>query len=112
MSIRIKSKLRLTIAIMIVMLLIISIFSFFLLKGKAHEKPSYYLYWSVSQGDTLWTIAKCSLPEGRDIRDYIIEIRQWNELSSSNILEGQTLEIPIYEVHNNSQPTTTLFSMN
>ncbi len=112
MSIRIKSKFRLTISITILILLITSIFSFFLLKGKASQTPSYYLNWNVSKGDTLWKIAKCSLPEGRDIRDYICEIRQWNGLSSSNIVEGQTLEIPIYENHNKFDQTTILFSMN
>lgn len=112
MSIRIKSKLRLTIAIMILILLIISILSFFLLKGKAHEAPSYYLNWSVSKGDTLWAIAKSTLPEGRDIRDYITEIRHWNELNTSNIIEGQLLEIPIYEACYDLDSRKTLFSTN
>lgn len=100
MTIRIKSKFRLTVSILILLLLITSILSFFLLKGKAQVTPSNYLNWSVSRGDTLWKIAKSSLPKGRDIRCYIIEIREWNHLNSSSIKEGQTLQIPIYEKQN------------
>jgi len=96
MSIRIKSKIRFTITITVLLLIIIFTFSFFLLKGKAQTTPNYYINWYVSTGDTLWSIAKYSLPEGRDIRDYIIEIRKMNNLTSLNIIEGQILEIPIY----------------
>ena len=71
-------------------------FSFFLLKGNAQVMPEYYLSLSVSKGDTLWSIARDSLPKGRDIRDYIIEIREWNKLETAYIIEGQILEIPIY----------------
>ena len=97
MSIRIKSKVRFIISFTVFLLMIIVSFSFFLLKGKAQEAPTYYLDWYVTKGDTLWSIAEQSLPEGRDIREYINEIRNWNKLSSSNIKEGQVLEIPIYE---------------
>ncbi|HHU49030.1 MAG TPA: LysM peptidoglycan-binding domain-containing protein [Clostridiales bacterium] len=103
MTIHIKSKTRLTIAITVFLLIIISVLSFFLQKGKAQVAPSCYLNWCVSSGDTLWTIAKNSLPKGRDIRDYIIEIREWNKLDSSSIAEGQLLEIPIYEINGNSK---------
>lgn len=95
-SITIKSKLRLTMFIVVTLTLLTCAFSFFLLKGNAQVMPEYYLSWSVSEGDTLWAIARDSLPKGRDIRDYIIEIREWNELGTANIIEGQILEVPIY----------------
>lgn len=95
-SITIKSKLRLTMFVVVTLTLIICVFSFFLLKGNAQILPEYYLSWSVSKGDTLWTIARDSLPKGRDIRDYIIEIREWNKLETAYIIEGQIIEVPIY----------------
>jgi hypothetical protein len=96
-SITIKSKLRLTMFIVVTLTLLTCGFSFFLLKGNAQVIPEYYLSWSVSEGDTLWAIARESLPKGRDIRDYIIEIREWNKLETANIIEGQLLKVPIYE---------------
>ena len=95
-SIFIKSKLRLTMFIVVTLTFLTCAFSFFLLKGNAQVMPEYYLSLSVSKGDTLWSIARDSLPKGRDIRDYIIEIREWNKLETAYIIEGQILEIPIY----------------
>jgi LysM repeat protein len=48
----------------------------------------------VSQGDTLWTIAKRVKPR-TDPRKTIYEIRQHNELKSVDLRPGQTLFIPI-----------------
>lgn len=104
----IKSRFRLTLFIVVLLTLITCAFSFFLLKGNAKVMPEYYLTWSVSKGDTLWDIASCSLPKGRDIRDYILEIREYNELDTPNIIEGQLLEVPIY---GNSRGEATSFSM-
>ncbi|NLC43277.1 MAG: LysM peptidoglycan-binding domain-containing protein [Clostridiales bacterium] len=100
-SITIKSRLRLTIFIVVVLTFLFATLSIFLLKGNAQAIPEYYLSWSVSEGDTLWGIARESLPKGRDIRDYINEIHEWNMLETANIIEGQILEVPIYE---NSHP--------
>ena len=52
-SITIKSKLRLTMFIVVTLTLLTCGFSFFLLKGNAQVMPEYYLSWSVSEGDTL-----------------------------------------------------------
>jgi len=96
-TLKVVSRVRLCIFITIILTLIISMFSFLLVKGKAQNIPDYYISWNVSRGDTLWKIAKESLPEGRDIRDYIAEIREYNSLDTSNIIEGQLLQIPIYD---------------
>lgn len=54
----------------------------------------------VNNDETLWNIAKdiCdSSDEDINIQNVIIEIKDINNLKSSNIFCGQILEIPIYE---------------
>lgn len=48
----------------------------------------------VSQGDTLWTIAKRVKPR-TDPRKTVYQIRQLNELDSVDLRPGQTLLIPL-----------------
>ena len=84
----------------------------FLPGSRAQVIPDHYLSWNVKKGDTLWTIAKNYLPSGRDIRDYIIEIRKWNGLDSYNIIEGQLLQIPIYDESSRIDHTSKVFGMN
>lgn len=52
---------------------------------------------NVTQGDTLWNIAKENISEKEDIRDYIYMIRKVNDLKSANIHPGDQLLIPIYK---------------
>lgn len=52
-------------------------------------------------GDTLWSIAKDELEnnkyfEGKDIRYVVDELKKVNNLSSSNLSEGDKLKIPNY----------------
>lgn len=58
--------------------------------------PKKYTYetYTVHQGDTLWSIAASTHPEG-DIREIIYMIRQKNDISP-NIYPGQEILIPIY----------------
>ena len=93
---QVKSKLRICLFVTFVLILMISLASSFFLKGKAMEAPDHYLSWNVSHGDTLWSIAGSNLPRGRDIRDFISEIKEINHLQTSNILVGQHLRIPVY----------------
>ena len=54
---------------------------------------------TVSTGDTLWKIAQdvCnSSSEDLNVQNIVIEIKNINNLKSSNIYSGQVLEIPIY----------------
>lgn len=93
---QVRSRLRLSLFITLILILIISLLSSFMLKGKAMEAPDHYLSWDVTEGDTLWSIAGTSLPHRRDIRDYITEIKELNGLQTSNIIAGQQLQIPVY----------------
>jgi hypothetical protein len=103
----VKSAFRLSLFITLSLIILISLLSAFLMKGKAAEVPDHYLLWEVKSGDTLWSIAKKSLPKGRDIRDYIYEIKEVNQLQTANIIVGRQLQIPIYQANNNDIELST-----
>ncbi len=94
-SYRIRSKMRLCIFITLVLLLLLSILTPFWLQSSAMEPVSLRPI-QVRQGDTLWSIAKQTLPKGKDIRAYISEIKDVNNLYNANIVPGQELKIPLY----------------
>jgi LysM repeat protein len=48
----------------------------------------------VEQGDTLWKIASDHAPEGIDVRDYIHQIKNENNLVDHRIQIGQLLRLP------------------
>ena len=55
----------------------------------------------VYSGDTLWSIAQNELEnnkyfEGKDIRHVIEELKKVNNLSNSNLTEGDKIKIPNY----------------
>lgn len=93
----VKSRFRLSLFITLSLIILLSLVSAFLMKGNAMEAPDHYLLWDVTTGDTLWTIARHSLPKERDIRDYISEIKETNQLQTANIIVGQQLQIPVYQ---------------
>jgi len=69
-------------------------------KAFSHQEVNYKTV-SVSNGDTLWSIAKLekeenSFYEGRDVRDIVQEIKKINNLGTANLKVNQTLEIPTY----------------
>lgn len=50
---------------------------------------------TIQSGDTLWSIAEEYAPEGQDIRDYIYEICDRNNIKAGDITQGQDIEIPV-----------------
>ncbi len=48
----------------------------------------------VTAGDTLWSIAEEYGGESSDIRDTMYQIKKLNNLKSSDLVVGQSLEIP------------------
>lgn len=69
-------------------------------KSLSHQKSTNKTI-AVSDGDTLWSIAKVeqennSYYEGKDVRDIIQNIKKINNLSTSDLKVNQTLEIPTY----------------
>jgi len=70
-------------------LLLIFIFSF---SVKGQPEQSYETI-KIAKGDTLWEIA-CRYNKGGDIRKYIYELKKLNNLSDSQIFEGDEIKIP------------------
>ncbi|HOJ10821.1 MAG TPA: LysM peptidoglycan-binding domain-containing protein [Clostridiales bacterium] len=56
-------------------------------------KEKTYQEVKIKKGDTLWEIAKAN-KKGGDIRDFIYNIKEINELSDSIIYPGMVLKIP------------------
>lgn len=88
---RIKNKIRFTISMCIIFVFIISFISAITSKTFSYQTPRYESV-IVSQGDTLWSLAR-SL-EG-NIHENIYEIQKINHITDCNIYVGQTLKIPI-----------------
>lgn len=66
-------------------------------KGKITYKEDY-----IYAGDTLWSISSQEIKtnkyfENKDIREVINELKLINNLSNSNLIEGNKIKIPIYE---------------
>lgn len=49
---------------------------------------------TVRAGDSLWSIARERVPEHKDIRAYIYEMKEINQLESSMLYEGMLLLLP------------------
>lgn len=49
---------------------------------------------TVKSGDTIWTIAREYKPQGKDMREFVREISQLNNIDDASIYCGQTLIIP------------------
>lgn len=94
-KLRIRSKRRFSIFLAIIIILFISIITSLWNRGNAME-PVTWVTVDVVEGDTLWNIAKRTLPTNTDIRKYIREIREANKLEHCNIKAGQRLYIPLH----------------
>ena len=50
---------------------------------------------TVECGDTLWSIAQEHKSDGKDIREFINEVSEFNQIDNASILIGQTIFIPM-----------------
>lgn len=83
---RIKNKFKFIRSTTILILIILGIFCISISKEKTE-----YIDYTVGRGETLWNIA-ADHTDG-DIRDYIYEIKNINNMTSSELKEGQTIKI-------------------
>lgn len=83
---RIKNKFKFIRSTTILILIILGIFCISIAQSKKE-----YIYYYVGEGETLWSIAT-EHTDG-DIMDYIYEIKQINEMKTSELREGQTIKI-------------------
>lgn len=94
---RIKSRLRFTIFVAIMMLSLVTVSNTALGINDASSltKPVYATIQIVA-GDTLWDIASRYNQEGNDVRKFVYEICQLNEITADSIYPGQSILIPVY----------------
>lgn len=85
---KIKSKKRFVIS-MSILLAIISIFNLCFAKTEKYETEEYV----VQDGDTLWSIAEEFKNNNQDIRDYIYDLRNLNNLDDCIIYPAQTIKV-------------------
>ena len=86
----IKNKFKFIRSVTIIVFLLLTLFSTSI--AKSNEEAEIISY-TVCKGDTLWNIAQEYKAENKDIRQYIYEIEKLNNMTNSNIYEGQTLKI-------------------
>ena len=86
---RIVNKYKFIRSMSILVFLIVAIFNISIATLDEAETISY----TVCKGDTLWTIAGEYKADNKDIRQYIYELKQLNDMTNSNIYEGQALKI-------------------
>ena len=88
---KIKNKVRFTISMFVIFMLFSSLISLFTSKTFSYQAPKYQEI-VVSDGDTLWGLAKNL--DG-NIAENIYEIKKINHLEDCTIYIGQTLKIPL-----------------
>ena len=85
---KIVNKKRFITAITIMLLRVISIFNLCFAKEEVLTEA-----YVVSRGETLWSISSEYKKDGQDIRQYIYELREINNLNDCMIYPGQTIKI-------------------
>jgi len=88
-------RIMMNICIILMMLIVCNIISNYTFGNKHIETKSI----TVANNDTLWKIAEdvCNeSSEDLNIQNIVIEIKNINNLSSSEIYTGQVLSVPIY----------------
>lgn len=96
MRIRIKSKVRFTISMTVLILLLLTSYNFLTGKMKVEAYASEkYIEVTVEKGDTIWGIAKEHKPTDMEIRNYVYLVCKYNGLDNANILPGQKILMPL-----------------
>lgn len=65
-----------------------------LYSGASADAESPSVYYEVSAGDTLWSVATAHYPPSEDPRPIVEEIRALNDLSGSKLYPGMHLKLP------------------
>lgn len=90
---RIRNKAKFIRSMAIVIFLLVALFNISVAKSNTPEAE--YIDYTITKGETLWSIAKEYTPDNKDIRQTIYEIKQINNMQTSNVYENQTIKIKI-----------------
>jgi cell division protein YceG involved in septum cleavage len=92
------SKYNTLIFTFIVLLFIVFITTFAFGNTEAKEpKSTYYKVVQINKGDTLWNIAQTYNNSHSDIRNFIVEIKTFNHMTSEVLIAGQNIILPIHD---------------
>lgn len=89
---RIRNKAKFIRSMAIAIFLLVALFNISIAKS---NKETEIIDYTITPGQTLWSIAREYTPNSKDIRDTIHEIKDLNNMQDSNIYAGQTIKIKI-----------------
>ena len=90
MKLRIVNRKRFIRSMAIVIFLLVALFNISV--AKSNEEAEIISY-TITPGETLWSIAKEYTPANKDITQTIYEIEKLNNLDNATIYAGQTIQI-------------------
>ena len=88
MRLKIVDKTRFITSMTVIIMFLVLICSF----TNAKENVVYEDY-TVSAGETLWSIASENKKDGQDVREYIYELQEINNIGNCMIYSGQEIKI-------------------
>ncbi|MBR6801280.1 MAG: LysM peptidoglycan-binding domain-containing protein [Eubacteriaceae bacterium] len=92
--IRIVNKKRLVFSLTLIAILAVSCV-FGTVMGKEEQAERTYVEYTVTSGDTLWSIAQKHNYAKTDVREIIYNIKEANALVGSTVEQGRTILIPL-----------------
>lgn len=93
---RVVNKFRFTVFVVLMILLIATFANFALGHSTADSLTrTEYMNLKVSDGDTLWSIAKTYMADSGDIRQSVYELCQLNGISADELYAGMKIQVPV-----------------
>lgn len=88
---RIRNKTKFIRSMAIVIFLLLALFNISV--AKSNKEEAEIIDYTISRGETLWSIAEENKAEKEDIRQYIYDIKKLNNMTDSAVYEGQIIQI-------------------
>lgn len=88
---RIRNKAKFIRSMAIVIFLLVALFNISV--AKSNKEEAEIIDYTISRGETLWSIAEENKAEKEDIRQYIYDIKKLNNMTDSAVYEGQIIQI-------------------
>ena len=91
MRIRIVNRRKFIRSTAILIFLLLALFNISV--AKSNKEEAEIIDYTISRGETLWSIAEENKAEKEDIRQYIYDIKKLNNMTDSAVYEGQIIQI-------------------